>query len=240
MDIFDALTLVGGLALFLLGMNLMGDALEKKAGGRLKTILENLTSNPAKGFLLGLAVTAVIQSSSATTVMVVGFVSAGVMTLHQAIYIIMGANVGTTVTAWLLSLAGIDGSSFFITLLKPSSFTPVLALIGIVLYLFCKAPKKKDTGMILLGFAVLMTGMSEMSGAVSGLRDVPEFANFLLLFSNPLFGVLAGALLTAVIQSSSASVGILQALSSTGAVTYAISIPIIMGQNVAARNSCQK
>ena len=166
MDIFDALTLVGGLALFLLGMNLMGDALEKKAGGRLKTILENLTSNPAKGFLLGLAVTAVIQSSSATTVMVVGFVSAGVMTLHQAIYIIMGANVGTTVTAWLLSLAGIDGSSFFITLLKPSSFTPVLALIGIVLYLFCKAPKKKDTGMILLGFAVLMTGMSEMSGDI--------------------------------------------------------------------------
>lgn len=232
MDIFDALALVGGLALFLLGMNLMGDALEKKAGGRLKTILENLTSNPAKGFLLGLAVTAVIQSSSATTVMVVGFVSAGVMTLHQAIYIIMGANVGTTVTAWLLSLAGIDGSSFFITLLKPSSFTPVLALIGIVLYLFCKAPKKKDTGMILLGFAVLMTGMSEMSGAVSGLRDVPEFANFLLLFSNPLFGVLAGALLTAVIQSSSASVGILQALSSTGAVTYAISVPIIMGQNI--------
>lgn len=155
MDIFDALALVGGLALFLLGMNLMGDALEKKAGGRLKTILENLTSNPAKGFLLGLAVTAVIQSSSATTVMVVGFVSAGVMTLHQAIYIIMGANVGTTVTAWLLSLAGIDGSSFFITLLKPSSFTPVLALIGIVLYLFCKAPKKKDTGMILLGLSLI-------------------------------------------------------------------------------------
>ena len=165
MDIFDGLRLVGGLALFLLGMNLMGDALEKKAGGKLKTILENLTSNPLKGFLLGLGVTAIIQSSSATTVMVVGFVSAGVMTLHQAIYIIMGANVGTTVTAWLLSLAGIDGTSFFLTLLKPSSFTPVLALIGIVLYLFCKAPKRKDTGMILLGFAVLMTGMSEMSGA---------------------------------------------------------------------------
>lgn len=232
MDIFDGLRLVGGLALFLLGMNLMGDALEKKAGGKLKTILENLTSNPLKGFLLGLGVTAIIQSSSATTVMVVGFVSAGVMTLHQAIYIIMGANVGTTVTAWLLSLAGIDGTSFFLTLLKPSSFTPVLALIGIVLYLFCKAPKRKDTGMILLGFAVLMTGMSEMSGAVSGLQDVPEFANFLLLFSNPLFGVLTGALLTAIIQSSSASVGILQALSSTGAVTYAIAIPIIMGQNI--------
>ena len=232
MDIFDVLTLAGGLALFLLGMNLMGNALEKKAGGKLKSVLESLTGSPAKGFLLGLAVTAVIQSSSATTVMVVGFVSAGVMTLHQAIYIIMGANVGTTVTAWLLSLAGIDGSSLFLTLLKPSSFTPVLALIGIVLYLFCKAPKKKDTGMILLGFAVLMTGMNEMSGAVSGLRDIPEFANFLLLFSNPLFGVLAGALLTAIIQSSSASVGILQALSSTGAVTYAIAIPIIMGQNI--------
>ena len=232
MDIFDVLMLAGGLALFLLGMNLMGNALEKKAGGKLKSVLESLTGSPAKGFLLGLAVTAVIQSSSATTVMVVGFVSAGVMTLHQAIYIIMGANVGTTVTAWLLSLAGIDGSSLFLTLLKPSSFTPVLALIGIVLYLFCKAPKKKDTGMILLGFAVLMTGMNEMSGAVSGLRDIPEFANFLLLFSNPLFGVLAGALLTAIIQSSSASVGILQALSSTGAVTYAIAIPIIMGQNI--------
>ena len=232
MNIFDVLSLAGGLALFLLGMNLMGSALEKKAGGRLKTILENLTNNPIKGLLLGLLVTAVIQSSSATTVMVVGFVSAGVMTLHQSIYIIMGANIGTTVTAWILSLAGIEGTSLFVQLFKPSSFTPVLALIGIVLYLFCKSASKKNTGMIFLGFAVLMTGMSGMSGAVSGLKDVPEFQNILLLFSNPILGVLAGALLTAIIQSSSASVGILQVLSSTGAVTYGVSIPIIMGQNI--------
>ncbi len=232
MDIFDGLSLIGGLALFLLGMNLMGDALEKKAGGKLKKILENLTSNPLKGFLLGLAVTAVIQSSSATTVMVVGFVSAGVMTLHQAIHIIMGANVGTTITAWLLSLAGIEGSSLVLTLLKPASFTPVLAFIGIVLLIFFKSAKKRNTGMILLGFAVLITGMTQMSSAVNGLKDVPEFTNFLLLFENPIFGVLAGAVLTAVIQSSSASVGILQALSSTGVVTYGVSIPIIMGQNI--------
>ena len=206
--------------------------LEKKAGGKLKTILASLTSNPFKGFALGLVVTSIIQSSSATTVMVVGFVSAGIMTLHQSIYIIMGANVGTTVTAWILSLAGIEGSNVYITMLKPDSFTPIIALIGIILYLFCSSPKKKDTGMILLGFAVLMTGMSGMSDAVSGLKDVPEFANVLLLFSNPLFGVLAGAILTAIIQSSSASVGILQALSSTGAVTYSAAIPIITGQNI--------
>ena len=232
MDIFDILSLIGGLALFLLGMSLMGSALEKKAGGKLKTILASLTSNPFKGFALGLVVTAIIQSSSATTVMVVGFVSAGIMTLHQSIYIIMGANVGTTVTAWILSLAGIEGSNVYIAMLKPDSFTPIVALIGIILYLFCSSPKKKDTGMILLGFAVLMTGMSGMSDAVSGLKDVPEFANVLLLFSNPLFGVLAGAILTAIIQSSSASVGILQALSSTGAVTYSAAIPIITGQNI--------
>ena len=232
MDIFDGLSLVGGLALFLFGMNVMGSALEKQAGGKLKTILESLTSNPAKGFFVGLLVTAVIQSSSATTVMVVGFVSAGVMTLHQAIYIIMGANVGTTVTAWILSLSGIDGSSVFVQLLKPTSFTPVLALIGIVLFMFFKSARRRTTGSILLGFAVLMTGMTAMSDAVSGLRDVPAFANILLLFSNPILGVLAGALLTAIIQSSSASVGILQALSATGAVTYGISIPIIMGQNI--------
>lgn len=232
MDIFDILSLIGGLALFLLGMSLMGSALEKKAGGKLKTILASLTSNPFKGFALGLVVTAIIQSSSATTVMVVGFVSAGIMTLHQSIYIIMGANVGTTVTAWILSLAGIEGSNVYITMLKPDSFTPIVALIGIILYLFCSSPKKKDTGMILLGFAVLMTGMSGMSDAVSGLKDVPEFANVLLLFSNPLFGVLAGAILTAIIQSSSASVGILQALSSTGVVTYSAAIPIITGQNI--------
>ena len=232
MDIFDILSLIGGLALFLLGMSLMGSALEKKAGGKLKTILASLTSNPFKGFALGLVVTAIIQSSSATTVMVVGFVSAGIMTLHQSIYIIRGANVGTTVTAWILSLAGIEGSNVYIAMLKPDSFTPIVALIGIILYLFCSSPKKKDTGMILLGFAVLMTGMSGMSDAVSGLKDVPEFANVLLLFSNPLFGVLAGAILTAIIQSSSASVGILQALSSTGAVTYSAAIPIITGQNI--------
>ncbi len=232
MDIFDILSLIGGLALFLLGMSLMGSALEKKAGGKLKTILASLTSNPFKGFALGLVVTSIIQSSSATTVMVVGFVSAGIMTLHQSIYIIMGANVGTTVTAWILSLAGIEGSNVYIAMLKPDSFTPIVALIGIILYLFCSSPKKKDTGMILLGFAVLMTGMSGMSDAVSGLKDVPEFANVLLLFSNPLFGVLAGAILTAIIQSSSASVGILQALSSTGAVTYSAAIPIITGQNI--------
>lgn len=232
MSVFDGLSLVGGLALFLLGMNLMGGALEKQAGGRLKTILESLTSNPVKGFFLGLLVTAVIQSSSATTVMVVGFVSAGVMTLHQAIYIIMGANVGTTVTAWILSLSGIDGTSLFVQLLKPTSFTPILALAGIILYMFCKSARKKTTGMILLGFAVLMTGMTGMSSAVSGLQNVPEFANALLLFSNPILGVLAGALLTAIIQSSSASVGILQALSATGAVTFGISIPIIVGQNI--------
>ena len=232
MTIFDVLSMVGGLAMFLLGMSLMGDALEKRAGSRLKTILGGLTSNPAKGFLLGLAVTAVIQSSSATTVMVVGFVNSGVMALKQAIYIIMGANVGTTVTSWLLSLTGISGSSMVMQLLKPQSFTPVLALIGIVMYMSGKSESRKDTGMVLLGFAVLMFGMERMSSAVSPLADVPEFANILLMFSNPLMGVLAGALLTAVIQSSSASVGILQALSATGAITYASAIPIIMGQNI--------
>ncbi len=232
MDIFDLLSLFGGLALFLLGMNLMGNALEKKAGGKLKTILESLTSNPFKGLMLGLAVTAVIQSSSATTVMVVGFVSAGVMTLHQAIYIIMGANIGTTITAWILSLMGVSGDSFLLTMLKPASFTPILALAGIVLFMFFKSAKKKDTGMIFLGFAVLMTGMSQMSDAVAGLKDVPAFTNILLLFRNPILGVLAGAVLTAVIQSSSASVGILQALSSTGAITFGAAIPIIMGQNI--------
>ena len=232
MDIIDILTLIGGLALFLFGMNVMGEALEKKAGGKLKSILSSITGNPIKGFLLGLGVTAVIQSSSATTVMVVGFVNSGMLTLRQAINVIMGANVGTTVTAWLLSLTGISGDSFFIQLLKPSSFTPVLAVIGVVFCLFLKNPKKKDTGMILLGFAVLMFGMETMSDAVSGLKDVPAFGQMLVMFSNPFFGVLAGALLTAIIQSSSASVGILQALSATGAVTYGAAIPIIMGQNI--------
>lgn len=232
MDIFNVLTLIGGLCLFLFGMNLMGEALEKRAGGSLKNVLGKITSNKLTGFLLGLGVTAVIQSSSATTVMVVGFVNSGLINLGQAINVIMGANVGTTVTAWLLSLTGISGDSLLVTLLKPSSFTPVLALVGIIFYMFAKSGKKKDTGMILLGFATLMFGMETMSGAVSGLRDVPEFRNILLLFSNPILGVLAGAALTAIIQSSSASVGILQALSSTGQISFGAAIPIIMGQNI--------
>ncbi|MDO4355174.1 MAG: Na/Pi cotransporter family protein [Clostridia bacterium] len=232
MTIFDVLSMIGGLTMFLLGMSLMGDALEKRAGTRLKAIIGELTGNPARGFLLGVAVTAVIQSSSATTVMVVGFVNSGVMALKQAISIIMGANVGTTVTAWLLSLTGLSGSSLIMQLLKPQSFTPVLALIGIVMYMFVQSERKKDTGMVLLGFAVLMFGMERMSSAVAPLADVPEFSNILLMFSNPIMGVLAGALLTAVIQSSSASVGILQALSATGAITYASAVPIIMGQNI--------
>ncbi len=232
MDIFDLLTLLGGLSLFLFGMNTMGSALERKAGSSLRTVLERLTENPAMGLLTGLLVTAVIQSSSATTVMVVGFVNSGLMTLRQSINVIMGANIGTTVTAWLLSLAGLSGDNLFIQLLKPSSFSPVLALIGICLYMFGKDGKKKDTAMILLGFATLMFGMDSMSGAVSGLRDSEAFTSLFLLFENPLLGVLAGAILTAVIQSSSASVGILQALASTGAVSYGSAIPIIMGQNI--------
>jgi len=232
MTIFDVFALCGGLALFLYGMNLMGDGLERKAGGQLKDLLERMTSNTFKGFMLGLGVTAVIQSSSATTVMVVGFVNSGVMTLRQAIGIIMGANVGTTVTAWILSLTGIQGESFLMQLVKPSNFSPVLALVGIILYMFTKKASNKDTGSILLGFAILMTGMEAMSGAVEPLKDMPEFANILLMFQNPIFGVLAGALLTAIIQSSSASVGILQALCVTGAVTYGAAIPIIMGQNI--------
>lgn len=232
MTIFNALTLVGGLCLFLLGMNLMGQALERRAGGRLRTLLDKMTSRVMLGFLTGLGVTAIIQSSSATTVMVVGFVNSGLMTLRQAINVIMGANVGTTVTAWFLSLAGIDSGSLWVQLFKPASFTPVLALIGIIFYMFCKDTRKKDTGLILLGFTTLMFGMETMSGAVAGLRDVPAFTNLFLAFTNPLLGVLVGALVTAVIQSSSASVGILQALSVTGGVSYAAAIPIIMGQNI--------
>ena len=232
MDIFDLLTMIGGLCLFLFGMNLMGEALERRAGNSLRALLGKLTGNRMLGFLTGLAVTAVIQSSSATTVMVVGFVNSGLLTLGQAINVIMGANVGTTVTAWILSLGGIDGDSLFLQLLKPTSFTPILALIGIVDYMFLKDSKKKDTGLILLGFATLMFGMDTMSGAVKGLKDVPQFQQMFLLFTNPVLGVLAGAVLTAIIQSSSASVGILQALSVTGQVTYAAAIPIIMGQNI--------
>ncbi|MCI9127487.1 MAG: Na/Pi cotransporter family protein [Eubacterium sp.] len=232
MDIFNILSLVGGLALFLFGMQVMGEALEKRAGNQLKNILEKLTSSRFKGFLLGAGVTAIIQSSSATTVMVVGFVNSGIMNLKQAIGIIMGANVGTTITSWILSLSGIESSNVFVSLLKPTSFTPVLALIGIILLMRKKNSKSADTGMILLGFAVLMFGMDAMSAAVSPLRDVPEFQQILTMFSNPILGVLAGAFLTAVIQSSSASVGILQALASTGAVSYGSAIPIIMGQNI--------
>ena len=232
MDIFNVLTMIGGLCLFLFGMNLMGQALERRAGGKLQSLLDKMTGSVPAGFLTGLGITAIIQSSSATTVMVVGFVNSGLMTLRQAINVIMGANVGTTVTAWLLSLAGISGSNIWVNLLKPSSFTPVLALIGIIFYMFCKSGKKKDTGMILLGFATLMFGMETMSGAVSGLKDVPAFASLFLMFKNPILGVLAGAVLTGIIQSSSASVGILQALAVTGQVSYAAAIPIIMGQNI--------
>lgn len=232
MDIFDILTLLGGLCLFLFGMNLMGMALERRAGSKLQDLLSRLTSNRFVGFLTGMAITAVIQSSSATTVMVVGFVNSGLMTLKQATGVIMGANVGTTITAWILSLGGINGASTFLKLLKPSSFTPVLALIGIIYFMFAKGNKKKDTGTILLGFAVLMYGMDTMSDAVSGLANVPEFQKIFLAFQNPILGVIVGAVLTAIIQSSSASVGILQALSSTGAVTFGAAVPIIMGQNI--------
>jgi len=232
MDIFGVLELIGGLALFLFGMSLMGTGLEKSAGNRLKSLLERLTTKKLNGFLLGIAVTAIIQSSSATTVMVVGFVNSGIMTLKQAIHIIMGANVGTTVTAWILSLAGIEGSNLIIQLLKPSSFTPILALIGIIYYMFIKDEKKKDLGMIMLGFAVLIFGMETMSSAVKPLGEVEGFRNILLMFSNPILGVLAGAVLTGILQSSSASVGILQALSATGMVTMGTAIPIIMGQNI--------
>lgn len=232
MDIFGVLTLIGGLALFLYGMSVMGQGLEKISGGRLELLLERLTSNPIKAVLLGAGVTAVIQSSSATTVMVVGFVNSGIMKLYQAIGIIMGANVGTTVTSWILSLTGMSGDNLFIRLLKPSSFSPVLALIGIIFYMSGKNNRKKDVGEILLGFAVLMFGMESMSDSVKPLADVPEFTNILTMFQNPLLGVIIGAVLTAVIQSSSASVGILQALSVTGAFTYASVIPIIMGQNI--------
>ena len=232
MDLFQFLNLLGGLSLFLFGMNVMGQALERRAGSRLRSLLARMTTNKAAGLLTGLAVTAVIQSSSATTVMVVGFVNSSLMTLRQAINMIMGANIGTTVTAWILSLAGISSSNIFIRLLKPTSFTPVLAFVGIIYYMFCKNDKKKDTGLILLGFATLMFGMETMSGAVAGLREVPEFQNLFLLFRNPVLGVLAGTVLTAIIQSSSASVGILQALAVTGQVSYGAAIPIIMGQNI--------
>ena len=231
MTIFNVFSLLGGLALFLFGMDIMGKALEKQAGGQLQKILSKLTDNPLKGFFLGLCVTAVIQSSSATTVMVVGFVNSGIMELHQAIGVIMGSNVGTTVTSWILSLSGLQGDSLLIQLLKPTSFSPVLAFIGILLYM-CKSEKKKGVGTILIGFAVLMTGMTAMSNAVLPLQDEAWFTSLFTRFSNPLLGVLVGALVTGIIQSSSASVGILQALSATGVITYGSAIPIIMGQNI--------
>ena len=232
MDIFDALTLAGGLSLFLFGMSVMSEALERRAEGSLKLLLARLTQNKTAGFLTGLTVTAVIQSSSAATVMVVGFVNSGVMTLKQAINVIMGANVGTTVTAWLLSLSGISSGNFFVRMLKPTSFTPILATVGTILFMFGKTSKKKDSGTILLGFSTLMFGMDAMSGSVAGLADVPAFQQMFLLFQNPILGILVGAVLTAVIQSSSASVGILQALASTGQVSYGAAMPIIMGQNI--------
>lgn len=233
MDIFSVLTMVGGLALFLYGMQVMGDGLAKVSGGKLERILENLTSNPIKAVLLGAGVTAVIQSSSATTVMVVGFVNSGIMKLNQAVGIIMGANIGTTVTSWILSLSGLQGDNVFVKLCKPSSFSPLLAVIGVIFLLFIKEEKKKDIGaIIMVGFAVLMFGMETMSDAVKPLANVPEFTGILTAFSNPVLGMIAGAVLTAIIQSSSASVGILQALCVTGAVSYGVAIPIIMGQNI--------
>ncbi len=231
MTIFNVFSLFGGLAMFLFGMDTMGKALEKQAGGQLQKILSRLTDNPIKGFALGLIVTAIIQSSSATTVMVVGFVNSGIMQLHQAIGIIMGSNVGTTVTSWILSLSGLEGDTFFIRLLKPSSFSPLLAFIGIILYM-CRSERKKGIGTIFIGFAILMTGMSAMSAAVEPLENEPWFTEMFVKFSNPILGVLAGTILTAIIQSSSASVGILQALSSTGVITYSSALPIIMGQNI--------
>ena len=232
MDIFDVLSMVGGLALFLYGMHIMGDALAKMSGGKLEKVLERLTSNKWSAVLLGAGVTAVIQSSGATTVMVVGFVNSVIMKLNQAVGIIMGANIGTTATSWLLSLSGIDGGSFFLQMLKPTSFTPILAVIGAILVVFCKSEKKHNIGTILLGFAILMYGMTAMSSAVEPLKDVPQFTHILTKFENPLLGVIAGFVLTTIMQSSSVSVGILQALCSTGAVSYALALPIIMGQNI--------
>lgn len=232
MDIYDILTMIGGLSLFLFGMNIMGQALERRAGVKFRSVLGKFTTGRVKGILTGLGVTAVVQSSSAVTVMVVGFVNSGLMTLRQAINVIMGANIGTTVTAWVLSLSGIDSSNFLVSMLKPSNFTPILAFIGIILYMFCKNSRKKDSGLILLGFSTLMFGMETMTGSVSGLGQLPEFQQLFILFKNPFLGVLAGAVLTAIIQSSSASVGILQALAVTGQITYGAALPIIMGQNI--------
>ena len=232
MDIFGVLSLIGGLAIFLYGMDLLGEGLTGASGGKLEKILEKLTSSPIKAVLLGAGVTAVIQSSSATTVMVVGFVNSGIMKLSQAVGVIMGANIGTTITSWILSLTGIESSNIFISLLKPTSFSPVLAAVGIIFLMFLKKDSLKNPGKIMIGFALLMYGMDAMSSSVAPLAEVPQFASILTAFSNPVLGMLAGMLFTAVIQSSSASVGILQALCSTGILSYATALPIIMGQNI--------
>ena len=230
--IFKIITLLGGLALFLFGMDIMGKALERQAGGKLQTVLAKMSSNVFKGFLLGMGVTAVIQSSSATTVMVVGFVNSGIMTLKQAVGVIMGSNIGTTVTAWILSLSGLEGDSFLIKFFKPSTLAPLIAIVGIVLYMFTKSEKKKGIGTICLGFMALMTGMDLMSSSMSFLKSEAWFADLMISFTNPIVGIIFGAVLTAVIQSSSASIGILQGLCSTGVVTYGAAIPIILGQNI--------
>ncbi len=232
MDFFSILAMVGGLSLFMYGMNTMGDGLSKLAGGKLASILEKLTSKRIYAVILGMVVTAVIQSSSATTVMVVGFVNSGIMNLNQAVGIIIGANIGTTLTSWLLSLVGVEGGNFFMNLLKPSSLSPIMALIGILMIMSKKSPKSKDIGSIFIGFAILMFGMETMSDAVKPLADDPNFTGILTRFSNPFLGVSMGAILTAIIQSSSASVGILQALCTTGVITYVVAVPIIMGQNI--------
>ncbi len=230
--VFNIITLLGGLALFLFGMDTMGKALERQAGGKLQTILAKMSSNVFKGFLLGMAVTAVIQSSSATTVMVVGFVNSGIMTLKQAVGVIMGSNIGTTVTSWILSLSGLEGSSFIVKLFKPSTLAPLIGIVGIILFMFMRSEKKKGIGVIMLGFLVLMTGMELMGDSMEFLENEPWFAQLMISFSNPIIGILFGALLTALIQSSSASIGILQSLCLTGAVTYGAAIPIILGQNI--------
>ena len=230
--IFNIISLLGGLALFLFGMDTMGKALERQAGGKLQTILAKMSSTVFKGFLLGAAVTAVIQSSSATTVMVVGFVNSGIMTLKQAVGVIMGSNVGTTITSWILSLSGLEGDSFLIKFFKPSTLAPLIGTIGIVLFMFTKSDAKKGIGTICLGFLALMTGMDLMSSSMSFLKTEPWFAELMISFTNPIIGILFGAVLTAVIQSSSASVGILQGLCVTGAVTFGSAIPIILGQNI--------
>ena len=230
--IFNVISLLGGLALFLFGMDVMGKALERQAGGKLQTILAKMSSNVFKGFLLGLAVTAVIQSSSATTVMVVGFVNSGIMTLKQAVGVIMGSNIGTTVTAWILSLSGLEGDSFLIQIFKPSTLAPLIGIIGIVLFMFTKSERKKGIGTICLGFLALMTGMDLMSGSMKFLKEEAWFAELMVSFTNPIVGILFGAVLTAIIQSSSASVGILQGLCGTGVVTFGSAIPIILGQNI--------